>query len=51
METVSAEVPGPPNHVNGTLAGLTETVGPMGEIVAAKPTLPAKPLMLVNVRV
>jgi len=34
---------------NATLVELNETVGPLGEIVAMRATVPVKPLRLVNV--
>ena len=34
---------------NATLLELNETVGPLGEIVAVRATVPVKPLRLVNV--
>ena len=46
----SIEVAEPP-EVNGTATGLKDGVGPEGDTLAARFTLPAKPLWLVRVRV
>ncbi len=50
MATVRVEVADPPEGTM-TLTGLREGVGPDGETVAAKLTVPLKPLMLVTVMV
>ncbi len=53
METVSVEVPDPPEEIV-TLGGMNDGEGPVeetGETVAAKLTVPVKPLRLVNVMV
>ncbi len=48
VETVSVEVPGVPEE-SGTLIGFNERVGPPGETLAAKLTVPLKTLLPVNV--
>lgn len=50
METVRVEVPGVPAEIV-TLVWIKEGVGPTGEAVAAKLTVPLKPLRLVKVMV
>ena len=47
---VSFEVAEPP-EVKDTIAGARDAVGPEGEVVAARFTVPAKPFWLVNVTV
>ncbi len=47
---VSLEVAEPP-EVKETIAGVRDAVGPEGEMVAARFTVPAKPFWLVNVTV
>ncbi len=50
VETVRVEVPGVPAEIV-TLVWIKEGVGPTGEAVAAKLTVPLKPLRLVKVMV
>jgi len=45
---VSVDVPLPPEET-GTLLGLTDTVGPLGEMVGERVTVPAKAPMLMIV--
>jgi hypothetical protein len=47
---VSFEVAEPP-EVKDTIAGVRDGVGPEGEMVATRFTVPAKPFSLVNVTV
>lgn len=48
--TVSVEVPDPPG-VRATIVGLRLSVGPVGELEAARVTVPAKLLRLLRVMV
>ncbi len=50
VETVSVEVPGIPEEIV-TLVGLNDGVGPEGEMLSTKLTVPLKPLTLVKVMV
>lgn len=46
-DTVNVEVPEPPEE-RSTLTGFKDAVGPDGETVAVRVTVPEKPLMLAD---
>jgi len=48
VETVSVEVPGDPGET-GTLGGIRDAVGPVGETDAPRMTVPVKPFSLLRV--